>query len=122
MSCFRFRRQVAHQRQGGGRGGNTYTSTAKTLSFEVRRNRLLEDVSRVIEGSRSERYTAIRCKFIGEEGSGPGVTRGFFAAVANELKKQDKVEESVEPMYESNASLQYNSLMYSEMHPSNTIV
>lgn len=95
----RFRRQVAQQRQGGGRGGNTYTSTAKTLTFEVRRNRLLEDVNRTIEGARSEKYTAVRCKFIGEEGSGPGVTRGFFAAVAHELKKADKFPAGTAPLF-----------------------
>ena len=36
-------------------------------------------------------YTNFRVKFEGEEGSGPGVNRGFFAAVANVLKADEKV-------------------------------
>jgi hypothetical protein len=36
-------------------------------------------------------YSNFRAKFEGEEGSGPGVNRGFFAAVANALKADDKV-------------------------------
>jgi hypothetical protein len=31
----------------------------------------------------------VRVKFEGEEGSGPGVNRGFFSSVANELKSSD---------------------------------
>ena len=36
-------------------------------------------------------YSNLRVKFEGEEGSGPGVNRGFFAAVANALKTDEKV-------------------------------
>ena len=36
-------------------------------------------------------YSNLRIKFDGEEGSGPGVNRGFFAAVANALKTDEKV-------------------------------
>lgn len=36
-------------------------------------------------------YSNLRVKFDGEEGSGPGVNRGFFAAVANALKTDEKV-------------------------------
>ena len=36
-------------------------------------------------------YSNFRAKFEGEEGSGPGVNRGFFAAVANALKTEEKV-------------------------------
>ena len=31
----------------------------------------------------------LRVKFDGEDGSGPGVNRGFFASLANELKSSD---------------------------------
>ena len=31
-------------------------------------------------------YSQIRVKFEGEDGSGPGVNRGLFASLANELK------------------------------------
>ncbi len=34
-------------------------------------------------------YSNIRVKFDGEDGSGPGVNRGFFASLANELKSGD---------------------------------
>lgn len=37
-------------------------------------------------------YSNLRVKFEGEEGSGPGVNRGFFAAVANALKTDEKVK------------------------------
>ena len=36
-------------------------------------------------------YSNLRIKFEGEEGSGPGVNRGFFAAMANALKTDEKV-------------------------------
>ena len=36
-------------------------------------------------------YSNLRVKFEGEEGSGPGVNRGFFAAMANALKTDQKV-------------------------------
>lgn len=36
-------------------------------------------------------YSNLRVKFEGEEGSGPGVNRGFFAAMANALKTDEKV-------------------------------
>ena len=31
----------------------------------------------------------MRVKFEGEEGSGPGVNRGFFSSLSNELKSSD---------------------------------
>lgn len=34
-------------------------------------------------------YSTARVKFDGEDGSGPGVNRGFFASLANELKSSD---------------------------------
>ena len=34
-------------------------------------------------------YSNIRVKFEGEDGSGPGVNRGFFASLANEVKSSD---------------------------------
>ena len=34
-------------------------------------------------------YAQVRVKFEGEEGSGPGVNRGFFASLSNELKSAD---------------------------------
>ena len=34
-------------------------------------------------------YTNVRVKFDGEDGSGPGVNRGFFASLSNELKSSD---------------------------------
>ena len=37
-------------------------------------------------------YSNLRVKFEGEEGSGPGVNRGFFAAMANALKTDEKVK------------------------------
>ena len=37
-------------------------------------------------------YSQIRVKFEGEEGSGPGVNRGFFASLANELKSSDSLK------------------------------
>lgn len=40
-------------------------------------------------------YSNLRVKFEGEEGSGPGVNRGFFAAVANALKTDEKVNTRV---------------------------
>ena len=39
----------------------------------------------------SFRYSQVRVRFDGEDGSGPGVNRGFFAAFANALKASDKV-------------------------------
>jgi len=36
-------------------------------------------------------FTQVRVKFEGEDGSGPGVNRGFFAAVAMSLKNSIKV-------------------------------
>lgn len=36
-------------------------------------------------------YSQIRVKFEGEDGSGPGVNRGFFASLANALKTTDQV-------------------------------
>lgn len=33
----------------------------------------------------------MRVKFEGEDGSGPGVNRGFFASLANALKNNDMV-------------------------------
>ena len=36
-------------------------------------------------------YSQIRVKFEGEDGSGPGVNRGFFASLANALKNTDPV-------------------------------
>ena len=33
----------------------------------------------------------MRVKFEGEDGSGPGVNRGFFASLANALKNSDMV-------------------------------
>ena len=35
-------------------------------------------------------YTSIRVKFYGEDGSGPGVNRGFFTSLANDVKSADK--------------------------------
>ena len=37
------------------------------------------------------RFSQVRVRFEGEDGSGPGVNRGFFAAFANALKSSDKV-------------------------------
>ena len=34
-------------------------------------------------------YSSIRVKFEGEDGSGPGVNRGFFASLANDLINSD---------------------------------
>lgn len=34
-------------------------------------------------------YSNIRVKFEGEDGSGPGVNRGFFASLATEVKSSD---------------------------------
>ncbi len=34
-------------------------------------------------------YQSVRVKFDGEDGSGPGVNRGFFASLSNELKSAD---------------------------------
>ena len=34
-------------------------------------------------------YSQIRVKFEGEDGSGPGVNRGLFASLANELKSSN---------------------------------
>lgn len=34
-------------------------------------------------------YSQIRVKFEGEDGSGPGVNRGLFASLANELKSNN---------------------------------
>ena len=34
-------------------------------------------------------YQRVRVKFDGEDGSGPGVNRGFFASLSNELKSAD---------------------------------
>lgn len=34
-------------------------------------------------------YSSIRVKFEGEDGSGPGVNRGFFASFANDLINSD---------------------------------
>ena len=44
-------------------------------------------------------YSNLRVKFEGEEGSGPGVNRGFFAAVANALKTDEKVKYEIVYMY-----------------------
>ena len=34
-------------------------------------------------------FSNVRVKFDGEDGSGPGVNRGFFASLSNELKSSD---------------------------------
>ncbi len=34
-------------------------------------------------------YSNVRVKFDGEDGSGPGVNRGFFASLSNDLKTSD---------------------------------
>ena len=34
-------------------------------------------------------YSSVRVKFEGEDGSGPGVNRGFFASLANDLINSD---------------------------------
>ena len=52
--------------------------TTKTLSFSS------DQLSRF-------HYSQIRVKFEGEDGSGPGVNRGFFASLANALKTTDQV-------------------------------
>jgi len=36
-------------------------------------------------------YSQVRVKFEGEDGSGPGVNRGFFASFAAALKNPSKV-------------------------------
>lgn len=40
-------------------------------------------------------YSQIRVKFEGEDGSGPGVNRGFFASLANAIKHCDIVSISL---------------------------
>ena len=44
-------------------------------------------------------YSNLRVKFEGEEGSGPGVNRGFFAAMANALKTDEKVTMSEKTLF-----------------------
>lgn len=44
-------------------------------------------------------YSQVRVKFEGEDGSGPGVNRGYFAAFANALKNNEIV--SVHCCYDS---------------------
>ena len=34
-------------------------------------------------------YSQVRVKFEDEDGSGPGVNRGFFASLANAIKQSD---------------------------------
>lgn len=57
--------------------------------FSVRYNSL--NLTLILQMS-TFHYSNLRVKFEGEEGSGPGVNRGFFAAVANALKTDEKVE------------------------------
>ena len=40
-------------------------------------------------------YSQVRVKFEGEDGSGPGVNRGFFASFAAALKNPAKVSSSI---------------------------
>ena len=44
-------------------------------------------------------YSQIRVKFEGEDGSGPGVNRGFFASLANAIKLSDTVRSLFVCMY-----------------------
>ncbi|XP_048584846.1 uncharacterized protein LOC5508594 isoform X2 [Nematostella vectensis] len=62
-----------------------------TLSISVKRSRLLADTLKILSEMQPFHYSNFRAKFEGEEGSGPGVNRGFFAAVANALKSDEKV-------------------------------
>ena len=40
-------------------------------------------------------YSQVRVKFEDEDGSGPGVNRGFFASLANAIKQSDIVSSLV---------------------------
>ena len=40
-------------------------------------------------------YSQVRVKFEDEDGSGPGVNRGFFASLANAIRQSDSVSTTI---------------------------
>ncbi|KAJ7390888.1 hypothetical protein OS493_020908 [Desmophyllum pertusum] len=93
----RFRRAASYLRESvtsdsqqlgayGGLGGRVGT----TLSLSIKRQKIQENTLRILGEMCTFHYSNLRVKFEGEEGSGPGVNRGFFAAMANALKTDEK--------------------------------
>jgi len=61
------------------------------LLINIHRSNLLNDCINVFsENMANHPFGGLRVRFEGEEGTGPGVTRGLFAAFANALKSGEK--------------------------------
>jgi E3 ubiquitin-protein ligase EDD1 len=88
----RFRHQVSQlydlTQGAGGRG--EWGSVNSTLSVRVRRENLLEDSLEHLGHHMTKfHFCQIRVKFEDEDGSGPGVNRGFFTSLANAFRTSD---------------------------------
>lgn len=84
----RFRHQVS-QLFDASQTTRDWGTVSNSLSIRVRRDRLLQDSLNTLQQMSQFHYSNVRVKFDGEDGSGPGVNRGFFASLSNDLKSTD---------------------------------
>jgi E3 ubiquitin-protein ligase EDD1 len=87
----RFRHQVSVLRDNMV-SAREFGSSSSTLSVRVRRSNLLQDGLDLLKNMTNFRYQQVRVKFDGEDGSGPGVNRGFFTTFAHALKTNEKTK------------------------------
>lgn len=92
----------------GGMSGRVGT----TLSLSIKRQKILENTLRVLGDMSTFHYSNLRVKFEGEEGSGPGVNRGFFAAMANALKTDEKLPDGATALLHEPGKLPEQSGFY----------
>jgi E3 ubiquitin-protein ligase EDD1 len=85
----RFRQQVSQLYEASISNREWSSSVSNSLSLRIRRDYLLQDSLEHLQQLTKFHYAQVRVKFEGEEGSGPGVNRGFFASLSNELKSSD---------------------------------
>ncbi|CAI8007414.1 E3 ubiquitin-protein ligase UBR5 [Geodia barretti] len=85
----RFRQQVSQLYDAAMTHREWSSSVSNSLSLKIRRDFLLQDALENMQQLTKFHYSQVRVKFEGEEGSGPGVNRGFFSSLANELKSSD---------------------------------
>lgn len=85
------RESISSESQQMGSYGGLGARVSTTLTLTIKRQKIQENTLRILGEMSTCHYSNLRVKFEGEEGSGPGVNRGFFAAMANALKTDEKL-------------------------------
>ncbi|XP_047133859.1 uncharacterized protein LOC100207024 isoform X1 [Hydra vulgaris] len=114
----RFQRSLAAVRGNSNGGGDqvhiSNNQENPSLLMNIDRMRLLDDCMEILmQNMDTHPFGSIRVRFEGEEGTGPGVSRGLFPALANALKEGQKYKDWPIPFFAEYGNLPAQRGIYS---------